>query len=267
LTIYRLWEKGAPGALGTLDEDIPTLTDYGAATAPARAACVVCPGGAYHGLAEYEGRPAAEWLERIGVRGFVLKYRLGPKYHHPAMLEDGERAIRYLRSNALKLGIDGNRVGILGFSAGGHLASTVCTHGAPGNIESEDVVERQSSLPNWAALLYPVIEMSGPFAHAYSREMLLGKSPSVREMEDLSTNNSVSLSTPATFICHGANDSTVPVQNSLQYSMALAGHRIPFEMYVPELGPHGFGLGKPGSDQDWTPLCEKWLRLRGIVSS
>jgi acetyl esterase/lipase len=264
---YRLWAGAAPASVGILDEDIPTLTDYGAEThaGPAHAACVVCPGGAYHGLADHEARPIAEWLEMQGIRGFVLKYRLGPRYHHPTMMGDAERAVRYVRANAPSLGVDGDRVGIIGFSAGGHLASTVSTHNSPGDLHNQDVVERQSSRPNWAVLIYPVIDMQGPYSHAFTREMLLGKSPSSKDLEDLSNSNLVSLTTPPTFICHGANDEVVPIQNSLKYLMALADHRIPFEAYMPQIGPHGFGLGKPGSDQDWTGLCSRWLKLRGLT--
>jgi acetyl esterase/lipase len=265
---YRLWTADAPGALGTADADIPTLTDYGTDSQPvgtARSACIVCPGGAYHGLAPHEGQPVAEWYERLGIRGFVLKYRLGPAYHHPTMLHDAERAIRYVRANASQLGVDASRVGITGFSAGGHLASTVSTHNSPGSTSSSDPIERQSSKPNWAVLIYPVIDMKDPYAHAYSREMLLGKTPNPKDVADLSNYNAVSLETPPTFLCHGANDEVVPIQNSLKYAMALSDHKIPFEAYFPQIGPHGFGLGKPGSDQDWTGLCEKWLRLRGLA--
>ena len=265
MKVYRLWDTAAPGALGTADADIPTLTDYGTPSSPAKSACVVCPGGAYAGLAEHEGHPVAEWLEGIGVRGFVLKYRLGPRYHHPVMLHDAERAIRYVRANAASLGVDGSRVGILGFSAGGHLASTESTHNSQGDAQNPDGVERQSSRPNWAVLIYPVIDMKEPYVHAYSREMLLGKNPSQRDIEDLSNYNAVSLDTPPTFLCHGANDEAVPVQNSLKYATALADHKVPFEMYIPQQGPHGFGLGKAGSAQDWTPLCAAWLRGRGII--
>jgi acetyl esterase/lipase len=266
MTVYRLWEGNAPGAKGSGDGDVPTLTDYGQVAGPAKAACVICPGGAYAGLAQHEGHPVALWLEKVGVRAFVLKYRLGPKYKHPIMLGDAQRAIRYVRAHTGELGVDPLRVGILGFSAGGHLASTASTHFALGDPHSADPVERQASHPDWSVLIYPVIEMMGPYAHAYSREMLLGKSPSQADLESLSNARVVSLNTPPTFICHGADDTAVPVQNSLEYAAALAGHKIPFELYVPQNGEHGFGLGYPGSEQDWTGLCERWLKDRAIAS-
>ncbi len=139
MTIHKLWEGAAPGALGTAPEDIPTLTEVAdSGLGQPRAAFVVCPGGGYGGLADYEGQPVAEFMETVGVKGFVLKYRLGPRYHHPAMLNDANRAIRYVRANAASLGVDPARIGVLGFSAGGHLASTAVTYFDAGNASSED---------------------------------------------------------------------------------------------------------------------------------
>jgi acetyl esterase/lipase len=261
---YRLWEGNAPLALGTGDHDIPTLTDWGEKRDKALAACVVCPGGGYVGLADYEGWPIAEFLEKIGIRGFVLKYRLGPKYHHPAMLWDGERAIRFLRANQAELGIDPYRVGIIGFSAGGHLASTVCTHNTVGKDDDADPVERESSRPDWAGLFYPVITMRDGYVHPGSRENLLGPNPSESLMDDVSNERAVSLSTPPTFIVHSADDSVVPVENSLEYAMALADHRVPFEMYVPQDGSHGFGIGEAGHATDWRDMFARWASLRGL---
>jgi acetyl esterase/lipase len=265
MNVYRLWLGDAPGALGQADDDIPTLTDFGSPGSAAKGACVVCPGGGYGMLAPYEGGPVAEWFERIGVRGFVLKYRLGPRYHHPVMLHDAERAIRYLRSNAAKLGVDPVRIGVLGFSAGGHLASTVSTHFSTGVSLAADPLDQVTSRPDWSVLMYPVITMTGPFAHAGSRENLLGKDPAESATLDLSNERAVSLDTPPTFICHGADDAAVPIENSLQYATALAGHKVPFEIYVPQNGPHGYGLGTTGTQTDWPPLCERWLRDRKII--
>lgn len=265
MTVLRLWEGSAPGALGSDDSDVPTLTDYGSAGSGAKAACVVCPGGGYGMLAPHEGRPVAEWFETKGVRGFVLKYRLGPRYHHPVMLGDAERAIRYVRAHASEIGVDPARVGVLGFSAGGHLASTVSTHNGPGDPNASDPVEKQSSHPDWAVLIYPVVTLLSPYAHVGSRENLLGKNPDPKLVESLSNETAVSLDTPPTFICHGADDEAVPIQNSLQYAKALADHRIPFELYSPQHGPHGFGMGQPGSPQDWTGLCGRWLEERKLT--
>ncbi len=265
VNVYRLWTGEAPGAQGSTDADIPTLTDVGAAGATAQPSCIVCPGGAYAGLADHEGAPVAEWLEKIGVRGFVLKYRLGPKYHHPVMMHDAERAIRFVRSMSKDLGVDPEKVGIMGFSAGGHLASTVSTHNSEGDPNAVDLVDRQSSRPDWSVLIYPVISMKDPYTHAQSREMLLGKNPDPKAIEDLSNAEAVSLSTPPTFLCHGSNDTVVPVENSLQYATALSGHKISFKLYVPMNGPHGFGMGGPGTERDWTGMCQQWLRDRRIL--
>jgi acetyl esterase/lipase len=259
MKVYRLWDGDAPGALGNSDDDIPTLTDYGEpGTTGVRPACVVCPGGGYGMLAEHEGKPVAHWLESIGVRAFVLKYRLGPRYHHPAMLNDAERSIRYVRQNAASLGV-GTTVGVLGFSAGGHLASTVSTHHSAGDQAAGDPVDRNSSRPDFSILLYPVVTMSDPFTHAGSRENLLGKNPEPHLIDQLSNERTVALDTPPTFLFHGADDQIVPIQNSLDYALALAGHKIPFEMGVPAHGPHGFGLGEPGSPLDWRTSCAEWL--------
>jgi acetyl esterase/lipase len=173
--------------------------------------------------------------------------------------------MRHVRANGTALGVDGARLGIIGFSAGGHLASTVCTHGSLGGPGSADPIERESSRPDWAILLYPVIDMGGPFAHLGSRQNLLGDDPDPKLVESLSNANAVSLQTPQTFICHGANDTVVPIENSLGYAMALSGHKVPFEMYVPDNGPHGYGLGAEGGPTDWTPLAHRWLQQRKII--
>ena len=252
--------------MGDTDEDVPTLTSVDAGNPGAKKpAFVVCPGGGYAGLAPHEGLPVAEWLESLGLRGFVLKYRLGPRYHHPAMLTDVERAIRTVRANAQTFAVDPTRVGVIGFSAGGHLASTVSTHGRPGNPQSSDPIDRASSRPDASVLIYPVVTMRSPYTHEFSREMLLGKNPDPKLIDSLSNERMVSLDTPPTFICHGANDSVVPIENSLNYALALASHHVPFETYIPEHGEHGFGMGATGSMQDWRQLCQGWLRGRGFI--
>jgi acetyl esterase/lipase len=267
MTVYRLWDGTAPGAQGSADEDIPTLTDWGGPGTTAQAACVVCPGGGYSSLAPHEGKPIAEFLESIGVRGFVLKYRLGPRYHHPRMLNDAERAMRFVRSRASEFGVDPARLGVIGFSAGGHLASTVSTHNGPGKVEDADPVERVSSRPDWSTLIYPVITMSDPFTHGGSRTNLLGESPTAADIANLSNERAVSLETPPTFLVHGADDMVVPIQNSLDYSLALAGHRVPFELHVPQHGPHGFGLGEPGTPEDWRSAFTLWAKERGLIKA
>jgi len=260
----RLWEGDAPGALGQAPEDIPSLNVLSEKAGESKPAFIVCPGGAYAGLADHEGKPVAEWFESVGVRGFVLKYRLGPRYHHPIELGDVSRAVRLVRARANEFGVDPKRIGVLGFSAGGHLSSTIATHHDDGNSSSSDPIEKVSSRPDASGLIYPVISLLPPYYHAYSREMLLGKDSPDSLAESLTNYKNVALDTPPTFICHGMDDDAVPIQNSLLYAMALAEHKVKFELYVPHHGPHGYGLGTPGSEQDWRPLAEKWLRGIGF---
>jgi len=257
----NLWQSAAPGALGTDPSDVPSLT-FISEYQPGKQDpfFIVCPGGGYGGLADYEGQPVSEWLESVGVRSAVLKYRLGPRYHHPIELGDVARAVRLVRAGAKEIGIDSNRIGVLGFSAGGHLAATIATHWDNGVTNSHDPIDTHSSRPDASMLIYPVIRMSDPYGHAGSRENLLGKNPDAKLVESLDNDLIVSLETPPTFLFHGADDAVVPIQNSLLYAKALADHKIPFSIHVPPHGQHGFGLGSPGSPQDWRSVAENWLR-------
>jgi acetyl esterase/lipase len=264
--VHRLWDSEAPGALGTTPQDVPTLTEVSASKpGDVRSAFIVCPGGGYGGLADYEGKPVAEWMETLGIKGFVLKYRLGPRYHHPAMIGDANRAIRFVRANAASLGVDPTKIGIAGFSAGGHLTSTAVTYFDQGNASSADPVEKVSSRPDLGVLIYPVITM-GPLGHGGSRENLLGKNPTQQMIDALSSEKNVSLQTPPCFLAHGADDTVVPVENSLMFCSALATHKIPFELRVIEHAPHGFAMGQPGTAMDWRGLCQLWLKSHGFVS-
>src|SRR2546426_4521761 len=202
-----VWPGGAPGSLGNEPGDIPTLTPY----LPPKekvtgAAVIVCPGGGYTHLADHEGGPVAEWLNSLGVTAFVLKSRLGPRYHHPAPLQDAARAIRIVRSRAAEWGLDPQRIGILGFSAGGHLASTAGTHFDSGKPDAPDVIERVSSKPNLMVLIYPVITMREQ-THAGSKKNLLGDHPSPELVALLSNDEQVTKETPPTFLVHTMNDS------------------------------------------------------------
>ena len=266
-TAVSLWPQGAPGALADRPEDKPSLTPYLSAGAkPTGAGIIVCPGGGYTHLAAHEGGTIAEWLNSIGIKAFVLKYRLGSNgYHHPAMLQDAQRAVRYVRSHAAEFGVDPQRVGIIGFSAGGHMASTAGTHFTGGDAGAADPVERVSSRPDLMMLIYPVITM-GEFAHAGSRENLLGKSPPPELVDLMSNEKQVTRDTPPAFLVHAANDTTVPVENSLLFATALRKAGVGVELHVFEKGPrHGFGLatGDPVVGV-WPKLCEQWLRVHGF---
>jgi acetyl esterase/lipase len=262
---FPLWEGDAPGALGASPEDVPTLTVLNLQPGAKRAAVVVCPGGGYGMLAPHEAEPVAEWLESLGIAGFVHRYRLGPRYRHPVMHGDASRAIRTVRARAEEFGVDPERVGILGFSAGGHLASSVTVRNDSGDVGAADPVERQSSRPSLAILIYPVVTMGDPFTHAGSRSNLLGESPGLELIEAMSGELNVGPHTPPCFLYHGADDDAVPVENSLQFAMAMSVHRVPFELHIPECGPHGTGLGELGTPTDWRPACTQWLRGRGFV--
>ena len=218
-----LWPGGTPGALGSTPNDIPTLTPYlpeaGKATG---AAMIVCPGGGYAGLAAHEGDGYARWLNENGVTAFVLKYRLGSHgYHHPAMLQDVARAIRCVRANAAKWNIDPKRVGIIGSSAGGHLAATALTHFDAGKPDASDPVERESSRPDIGILCYAVITM-GPDTHNGSKQNLLGKNPSPELVELLSNEKQVTKETPPCFIWHTWEDKAVKVENALAFAARAA---------------------------------------------
>jgi acetyl esterase/lipase len=263
-----LWPSGAPGAKGDAPEDIPSVQLYQPpADKASGAAIVVCPGGGYGRLAPHEGHDIAVWLNGIGVTAVVLKYRLGPKYQHPVMMQDALRAIRYTRSKASEWKIDPNRVGIMGFSAGGHLASTAATHFDAGATNASDPVEKLSSRPDLAILCYPVITMTDPFVHKGSRKNLLGDTPTGQLIDLMSNEKQVTEQTPPTFLFHTQDDPGVPVENSMMFALALRQKKVPFEMHLYEHGRHGVGLA-PGDPalSTWPKLLENWLRARGFVS-
>jgi acetyl esterase/lipase len=265
-----LWPGGAPGALGTEDKDVPTLTPYLPKAAVATgAAIVICPGGGYGGLAAHEGPDYALWLNQNGAAGFVLKYRLGSAgYRHPRMLEDAARAVRFVRANASKWGLDKNKIGIMGSSAGGHLASTLLTHFDSGKPEAEDPVERESCRPDLGILCYPVITM-GRNTHAGSKRNLLGDDSSPELVKLLSNELQVTAQTPPTFLWHTAEDTVVPVENSMDFAAALHKAGVPFALHVFEKGRHGLGLtDKPPfqNTHPWAGACLFWLRERGFVN-
>ena len=264
-----LWPDGAPGALGSADYDIPTITPHFANPAIATgASIVVCPGGGYGGLAQHEGVHYALWLNEQGITAFVLKYRLGSKgYRHPRMLEDVARAIRTVRSNAEKWKLDPERIGVMGSSAGGHLASTILVHFDAGQPKAEDPIDRVSSRPDLGILCYPVITM-GEFTHKGSRRNLLGNEPKPELLELLSNEKQVKADTPPTFIFHTVEDQAVPVENALGFAEGLRKQKVPFALHVYPEGRHGIGLGgskwDPANRHPWTTQCAIWLKGRGF---
>ena len=264
----RLWQGDAPRSQGTADADIPTLTIYRPQPERANgAAIVVCPGGGYGGLAAHEGQPIAEWLNTLGVTAFVLKYRLGPRYRHPVEMSDAQRALRTVRSRIGEWKLDPHRIGIIGFSAGGHLASTAATHFDEGDAKATDPIDRVSCRPDLAILAYAVITMTDPFTHGGSRTNLLGDKPDPELVNLLSNERQVTTKTPPIFLLHTADDAVVPVENSLLFALACRAARVPFELHVFEHGPHGIGLG--GNDpvlSTWPPACAAWLKARGFLA-
>lgn len=263
-----LWEGRAPGALGDQEEDTPTLTPFvvsegrGVGTA-----VVVCPGGGYVHLAmDKEGYQIAQWLNSLGVTAFVLKYRLGPKYHHPVELGDAQRAIRTVRAHAAEYRVQPDRIGIMGFSAGGHLASTAGTHFDSGNPQAADAIDRVSSRPDFMVLCYPVITMSEPYVHRGSLHALLGENPDPKLVRELSNELQVTAQTPPTFLFQTTTDRTVPVENSVLFYLALKKAGVPAEMHIYEQGPHGVGLASTDETlSSWPARLADWLRIRGLL--
>ena len=269
--IIRLWDARAPGAQGELDEDTPTLAVYlparaATATAPV-AAVIIAPGGGYRTLAmDKEGRAPAEFLNSLGVAAFVLKYRLGPRYHHPIELGDAQRAIRLVRTRAREWSVASDRIGIFGFSAGGHLAATASTQFDAGQAGAADPIDRASSRPDFAVLGYPVISLTEAWTHQGSKLNLLGESPDPALARRLSIDTQVTASTPPTFIYHTNADTSVPVENSVAYFLALRKAGVPAEFHVFKDGAHGTGLGQQDPAlREWPTLLANWLRASGIL--
>ncbi len=263
-----LWPGGAPGALGTDDRDIPTLTAYvPAAPTPLGTAVVVCPGGGYVNLAmDHEGRQVGEFFARLGITAFVLKYRLGPRYRHPVMLGDAQRAVRTVRSQAARRSLNPGRVGIMGFSAGGHLASTVATHLEEGRPESADPIDRESARPDFLVLGYPVITMFEPHVHQGSRFHLLGPEQHPDTMARLSNDRQVTDRTPPTFLFHTDSDRGVPPENSVQFYLALRKAGVPAELHIYEQGRHGVGLAPADPVlSTWPARLVDWLKVRKLL--
>jgi acetyl esterase/lipase len=268
---FRLWEGDAPGALGKQDQDIPTLTPYlPAADKASGTAIVVCPGGGYGGLAGHEGDGYATWLSDQGVACFVLKYRLGSKgYRHPVMMHDVQRAIRTVRAGAAKWSIDPKRIGVMGSSAGGHLATTAVTHFDAGKADATDEIERASCRPDFGVICYGVISMENGVTHGGSKTNLLGKEPDPALVELLSNDKQVTKDTPPCFVWSTGEDKAVLPENSFRFIQALRTHNIAYDFHIYQKGGHGIGLsggknGVPAGDvHPWGKDLVFWLKQNG----
>ncbi len=260
----RLWDGAAPDARGETAKDIPTLTPYLPAAGKANGATmIVLPGGGYGNLAEHEGTGYAEFFATHGITAYVLKYRLGSNgYRHPTMLNDAARAMRLVRTFAKRDGLDPARIGVIGSSAGGHLASTIATHFDAGKPDATDAIERESSRPDLAVLCYAVISF-GEFAHAGSRKNLLGDNPAPELVRLLSNELQVTKDTPPTFLWHTIEDKAVPVENSLLFAAAMRRAGVPVSLHVYEKGAHGLGLGRPDRPAPpWGDQLLYWFKER-----
>lgn len=251
MNIIPLWPEMPPDSSGF----VPTLTPYKAQKdLRTGAAFIVCPGGGYGWHAPHEGGSVAEWLNTLGIDAFVLQYRLAPLHKHPEMIEDASGAIRYLRAQADTLEIDPNRIGILGFSAGGHLAGSATT------------IFDSDSRPDLSVLVYPVIDMSGPHTHTGSRDNLLGTDHTMELAKEMSLQSRVTPQTPPVFLVHSSDDDCVPIMNTLLMAEALTRNNIPFEMRIYDHGSHGYGMAEPGSSlNSWTTECADWLKRKGFA--
>jgi acetyl esterase/lipase len=271
--VELLWPDGAPGAKGDAEGDKPTLTTYLPDQDKATgAAVVICPGGGYGHLAtDHEGRQVAQWLNSFGVAGIMLTYRhhgSGAGYGYPAPQQDAQRAIRTVRSRAKEWGVDPNRIGILGFSAGGHLASSAATHFNESFYAPKDAIDRVSCRPDFAILIYPVITMKDPFTHRGSRTNLLGPNPDKQLVEKMSNETQVTPQTPPTFLLSTWEDKAVPAENSIAFYLALRQAGVPAEMHIFRNAPHGFGLGQTrGPVSAWPDLCRQWMAVCGFLGN
>jgi acetyl esterase/lipase len=265
----RLWTDQAPGALGTEERDVPTLTPFLVRSDTPTPAIVVLPGGGYGGLAQHEGRDYALWFNQHGLSAFVVKYRLGSHgYRHPVMLQDAARAVRLVRARFVDWRVDASRIGIIGSSAGGHLASTLLTQFDPGNPEATDPVDRLSSRPDLGILCYPVISM-GEFTHGGSRSNLLGPNPAPELVQLLSNELQVKKTTPPCFVWHTWEDKAVKVENALMFAGALQKAGVPFDLHIYQQGRHGIGINdKPpfANPHPWTRDLLFWLRAQGFLN-
>ncbi len=259
----ELWPAGTPGLDSASPVEVPTIVPYVLDADEPHGAVIVCPGGGYAGRADHEGEPIARMLNSHGISAFVCHYRVSP-YKHPYPLMDAQRAIRWVRQQAGLWNIKSNKVGILGFSAGGHLVSTAGTHYDGGDPDAEDAIDQASCRPDALVLCYPVISF-GEFRHTGSMINLIGENPADGLRLSLSNELQVTQDTPPTFLWHTADDAGVPVENSILFARALRDHQVPFELHVYQSGRHGLGLAPEDPHvATWADLCGQWLRALGF---
>lgn len=284
--VIPLWNQAIPNSINTSEyqekdtykEDVlqrssmvsvPTLAVYPPKKGTSNGSAVlIFPGGGYlHLSMDKEGKKVAEWLNSMGITAFVLKYRLpsdkimtdktiGP-------LQDAQEAVRVLRRNCKKWNLKENAIGIIGFSAGGHLATTLATRYSEKVYQATDSV---SARPDFTLLLYPVISMNNEITHKGSREKLIGSTPSLELVEKFSNELHVNSTTPPAFLVHASDDASVPVENSLNYYLALKKNAVSAEMHVYEKGGHGFGLGVKETSLYWTLDCQNWLKTHNYLT-
>jgi acetyl esterase/lipase len=260
-----LWPQGAPGALGTEQPDIPDVEVFLPAKNLARSAVVVLPGGGYTHLAlPKEGEMVAQWLKDHGVAGIVLRYRLGPRYHYPIQLQDAQRAVRYVRAHAAEFGVDKNKVGVWGFSAGGHLSVTIGTHYDAGNAAAADPIDRESCRPDFMVLSYTPVEMEKPYATGTGARTLLGDTPDPAQVADVADDKHVTSDTPPAFIYHTTDDGSVPVINALLIYETLVKNGVSAELHIYQHGPHGTGLAQGYPElRGWPDQLMHWMVANG----
>lgn len=278
--VVPLWPEGVPNARTDLGPERhedgrisnvsePTLTVFAPAVdRPNGTAVIICPGGGYGRLStQREGVQYANWLSTLGVTSFVLKYRMA-EFGHPAPLQDVLRAVRIVRSRAAEFKIDSSRIGVMGSSAGGHLTASAGTLFDHASGKTGAPLDAVSARPDFLILMYPVINLHDPVAHAGSREALLGKTPSPDLVELLSLDKQVTTATPPTLLIHTQEDQAVPVENSILFFQALTRAKVPAEMYLFERGSHGMGMRDGlGTASDWPTQAAAWLRARGLLSA
>ncbi|MDG0811996.1 alpha/beta hydrolase [Cohnella rhizosphaerae] len=258
-----LWPDGAPYAEGDGPEDRPAIFPY-LLEGTDRPVVIVAPGGGYGTRAAHEGEPIAKWLNGLGISAFVLRYRVAP-YKHPAPLADALRAVRTVRARAAEFGIDPGRIGLLGFSAGGHLVATAGTQWEGPNPEAADEIDRASDRPDLIVLCYPVITFKDPHTHAGSRQNLLGETPDAALVDAMSAERRVTAETPPAFLWHTSDDAAVPVENSLLFAAALREKGVPFDLHVYSKGVHGIGLAEDHPyASGWTSAAAAWLKTQGF---